>query len=137
MILSLLPWLAAMAAPTPPPARCDDPVSLVVWIEHLDRTRSKPYGDALRSSGIIARHGGQYLAVSPPMMMLEGEWPADRGFVVERYPCLDALKAMWFSDEYQKKIKPLRANSGNYTVAVFKQFGTTASAAPTSPSAKK
>ena len=71
------------------------------------------------------------------MMMLEGEWPADRGFVVERYPCLDALKAMWFSDEYQKKIKPLRANSGNYTVAVFKQFGTTASAAPTSPSAKK
>jgi uncharacterized protein (DUF1330 family) len=131
MLLSL--FLAASAATATPPAApktCKDPVYLVVWIEHLDRTKSKAYGDGLRSSGIVARHGGEYQAVSPPALVLEGKWPADRGFVVERYPCMDALKAMWFSDEYQKKLKPLREGSGDYTVAVFNAFKRPAPAKP-------
>lgn len=101
---------------------CDDPVLLVVWIDHLDRSKSKLYGEGLRSTKIVARHGGRYLAVSPPALLLEGEWPADRGFVVEEYPCEQAFREMWFSAEYQSKLKPLRANSGEYTVALFKGF---------------
>lgn len=117
--------LTQVAAATPaqalatPPEACNKPVILVVWIEHLDRTRSRAYGEGLRSSQIVARNGGQYLAVSPPVLILEGEWPADRGFVTERYPCMAAFRAMWFSDEYQKRIKPLREGSGQYTIAVF------------------
>lgn len=115
---------AAPAATSLDPAVCAgaEPVYLVVWIEHLDRTKSKGYGDALRASQIVRRHGGRYIAVSPPILPLEGNWPADRGFVIEEYPCLDALKAMWFSDEYQKQLKPLREGSGEYTVGVFKKF---------------
>jgi uncharacterized protein (DUF1330 family) len=145
MFLTLFAALAAQSAPTtaaPAPtspataATCTEPVYLVVWIDRLDRTKSKAYGDGLRSSGIVARNGGKYQMVSPPLMVLEGQWPAERGFVVESYPCLEALKAMWFSDEYQKKLKPLRAGSGEYTVAVFKSFkppvrpGTGPNAAP-------
>lgn len=122
---------AATAAPPATSASCNDPVYLVVWVDHLDRSKSKAYGEGLRSTGIVKRNGGQYQAVSPPLLLLEGEWPADRGFVIESYPCLDAVKSMWFSDEYQKKLKPLRAGSGNYTVAVFKTYRP----APPAPSA--
>lgn len=105
-------------APSPPQA-CDKPVILVVWIEHLDRAKSKAYGEGLRASGIVRRNGGEYMMVGPPEMVLEGEWPADRGFVTERYPCRAAFEAMWFSDEYQKTLKPLREGSGDYTIALF------------------
>jgi uncharacterized protein (DUF1330 family) len=136
MILALAGALAAQTPPPAPPvAACAEPVYLVVWVDKLDRTKSRAYGEGLRSSGIVRRNGGKYQLVSPPLMMLEGEWPADRGFVVESYPCLDALKAMWFSDEYQKKLKPLRAGSGEYTVAVFKAFTTLIPLAAPQPSA--
>jgi len=102
---------------------CNKPVMLVVWIEHLDRAKSGKYGDALRSSQIVRRHGGEYKAVSPPLRVLEGEWPADRGFVIERYPCLAAFEAFWYSDEYQKRIKPLREGSGEYNVMLFEERG--------------
>lgn len=98
---------------------CNRPVYLVVWIENLNRERSAAYGRALRESRIVSRNGGEYLAVSPPGLILEGNWPADRGFVVERYPCRARFDAMWFSAEYQNVIKPLREGSGNYTVALF------------------
>lgn len=101
---------------------CDDPVYLVVWIDHLDRTKSAPYGAGLRQTRIVPRHGGEYLAVSPPLKVLEGDWPADRAVVVERYPCQAAIERMWYSDEYQNELKPLRAGSGTYDVAVFKAF---------------
>jgi len=117
-----------VAAPVPTPVAamdfgpgCNKPVMLVVWIEHLDRAKSGKYGEALRSSQIVRRHGGEYKAVSPPLRTLEGEWPADRGFVVERYPCLAAFETFWYSDEYQKRIKPLREGSGEYTIALFEE----------------
>lgn len=102
-------------------ADCNKPVMLVVWIDHLDRARSGPYGEALRQSQIVRRHGGEYKAVSPPMRVIEGEWPSDRGFVVERYPCLEAFETFWYSDEYQRRIKPLREGSGQYTIALFEE----------------
>jgi uncharacterized protein (DUF1330 family) len=132
MLISLM-LAASSAAQAPSSEVCKDPVYLVVSIEHLDRTKSKAYGEALRSSGIVARNGGEYQAVGPPALVLEGEWPADRGFVVERYPCMAALQRMWYSDEYQKKLKPLRAGSGEYTVAVFNAFKRPAAVAVPAP----
>jgi len=112
----------AVLPPGVNPATCTDPVFLVVQIDKLDRSKTKAYGEALRSSQIVRRHGGEYITLGPPVLMLEGQWPADRGFVVERYPCLDAVKAFWYSDEYQQKLIPLRKDSGDYTVGVFKRF---------------
>jgi uncharacterized protein (DUF1330 family) len=121
--------LGSCSAPTPRPtaassaaALCSEPVLLVVWIDGLDRSKSGAYGQALRSSQIVKRNGGRYLAVSPPELMLEGDWPADRGFVIEEYPCIEAFRSMWYSEEYQKKIKPLREGSGTYTIGLFKRY---------------
>jgi|GEM_PF-4850101 len=125
LFAALVPALAAdtaRGATTAPTVACDKPVYLVVWIENLDRSKSRAYGEALRASKIVSRHGGEYKAVGPPVVMLEGNWPADRGFVVEQYPCLEAIKTMWYSQEYQKKLVPLRAGSGDYTVAVFDAY---------------
>ena len=123
MIVTLL-FAAATPVATAPavPATCAKPVYLVVTIDHLDRTHTKAYGEALRASGIVKRNGGSYTMLGPPALVLEGEWPADRAFVVEEYPCMAAFRAMWFSDEYQKRIKPLRANSGAYTIALFDSY---------------
>lgn len=113
------------APPAPPPSvitdltACNKPVLLVVWIEALDRSKSGAYGKALRESKLVPSHGGTYQAVSPPAELIEGEWPVDRGFVVERYPCRAAFERFWTSEEYQQKVKPLREGSGKYTVALF------------------
>ena len=114
----------ASASRSAVPAVCNDPVYMLVMVDRLDRTKSKAYGDGLRSTGIVKRHGGQYKAVGAPLVMLEGAWPKDRSMVLETYPCLEALRTMWYSEEYQKRLKPLRAGSGEYTVAVFKSYTT-------------
>lgn len=121
----LLTVLLAALSPVAPAAsatqeNCVEPVYLMVWVDQFDRTKSKGYAEGLRSSKIVARNGGQYQAVSPPVQVLEGEWPSDRAFVLERYPCMASLHRMWYSDEYQKRLKPLREGTGNYTVVVFK-----------------
>lgn len=113
--------MPAGAAPAPT-AACDKPVYLVVTIDKLDRTKSKAYGEALRSSGIVKRNGGAYRIVGAPVQVLEGVWPATQMLLVEEYPCMAAFRSMWFSDEYQKRIKPLRAGSGTYTIAIFDSY---------------
>ena len=124
--LSLIAAAALQAAPVAAPvpaAPCDKPVMLVVSVDHLDRAKSKPYAEALRDSGIVKRNGGRYRVVGAPALLLEGTWPSDRGFVIEQYPCIEAFRAMWYSDDYQRRIKPLRAGSGDYTIALFNTVG--------------
>ncbi|MDX2224398.1 MAG: DUF1330 domain-containing protein [Rhodospirillaceae bacterium] len=101
---------------------CTRAAYLVVEIQNLDRTKSKPYGEALRRSQIVARHGGVYKFSGAPAAVLEGSWPEGRSLVVERYPCLDAIKQFWYSAEYQKDIMPLRAGSGEYLVTAFEEL---------------
>jgi uncharacterized protein (DUF1330 family) len=126
-MLNVLLWAAGMAAGAVTPAvgaaevKCDQPVYLMVWVEKFDRKKSVPYAEGLRSSGIVARNGGTYRTAGAPIQLLEGSWPKDRAFVLEEYPCHEAAQKMWFSDEYQKKLKPLRAGSGRYTVGIFKK----------------
>ena len=119
--LAALAQGAALEGPAADPS-CDDPVYLVVWIENLDRSKSGAYAAALRESGLVRRNGGEYLMVSPPNLMLEGDWPEERGFVVERYPCRAAFENFWFSDTYQNELIPLREGSGDYTIALFEDW---------------
>lgn len=101
---------------------CTRPAYLVVWIDNLNREKSGPYGAALRKTQIVASYGGEYKATGAPALLLEGKWPEGRGLVVEKYPCLDAIKKFWYSDKYQKEVMPLRAGSGDYTVAAFEEY---------------
>ena len=112
---AVLPNLAGIA-------NCTRPAYLVVWIDNLDRAKSGPYGDALRKTQIVPSYGGEYKATGKPSLLLEGTWPEGRAVVVEKYPCLDAIKKFWYSDQYQKEVMPLRAGSGDYTVAAFEEY---------------
>jgi uncharacterized protein (DUF1330 family) len=103
-------------------ANCTRPAYLVVWIDNLDRTKSAAYGDALRKTQIVPSYGGEYKATGKPSLLLEGTWPEGRAVVVEKYPCLEAIKTFWYSDQYQKEVMPLRAGSGDYTVAAFEEY---------------
>ena len=68
---------------------------------------------------LVERHGGTYLMRGGPLELLEGEWPAQHRLVVSSWPSLEALRAFWQSDEYQQVVKPIRAGTGRYHVAVF------------------
>ncbi|MGJ3230803.1 MAG: DUF1330 domain-containing protein [Oceanicaulis sp.] len=126
MITAALALVQAASVPLEGPAAdpqtCNDPVYLMVWIDNLDRSKSAAYGAALRETQIVRRNGGEYLMVSPPALVVEGDWPETRGFVIERYPCRAAFENMWFSAEYQTELIPLRAGSGEYTVALFEDW---------------
>ena len=121
-LLALQAATTSLEGPAAAPETCNVPVYLMVWIEHLDRSKSAAYGRALRATQIVRRNGGEYLMVSPPTLLVEGDWPEDRGFVVERYPCRAAFENMWFSDQYQHELIPLRDGSGEYTVALFEAW---------------
>jgi uncharacterized protein (DUF1330 family) len=123
-----MPILAALAlstavatAPIVTSPTCNKAVYLVVQIERLNRNKTKAYGEALRSSGIVRRFGGVYKAWGSPQAVLEGRWGTNDALIIERYPCREALDAMWNSDEYQNRIKPLRAGSGHYTITIFNE----------------
>lgn len=125
--VAVLATIAASAVPSQPdleaaPANCTRPAYLVVAIDDLDRSRSAPYGDALRRTQIVARHGGTYTLSGVPAKVLEGDWPAGRSLVVERFPCLEAIERFWYSDEYQKEVKPLREGSGRYLVVAYEEW---------------
>lgn len=72
-----------------------------------------------QTAELLARHGGEYLVRGGPLELLEGSWPDERRVVVSRWPSLEALRAFWSSSDYQQMIKPLRAGTGDYDVAVF------------------
>lgn len=122
----LILLLAAATAPAVGPspamgaATCDEPVYLVTMVDRLDRDKSRVYAEAVRASGIARQHGSQYKIAGAPLEVLEGHWPADRGYAVERYPCRAALDEVRRSTEFQEKLKPLREETGDYTTVVFK-----------------
>ena len=113
-------WFQAVAAPEM--QNCARPAYLVVSIDNLNRDKSRAYGEALRRTQIVASYGGSYKISGSPAVVLEGEWPKGRSYVVEQYPCLDAIKQFWASDQYQKEIKPLREGSGDYNVVAFEEY---------------
>lgn len=113
-------WLGAPSARAQTPEACNAPVFLIVLVDGFDRQRAAPYAQALRSTGVVAAHGGRYRAAGEPLAVLEGEWPADRAFVVEEYPCAERALAMWNSATYQEQVKPKRAGTGRYSVILMK-----------------
>lgn len=97
---------------------CAKPVRMLVYGTISDRSRFGAYGRALAQSGLYPRYGGYYEASSPPLAVFEGEPDRGRGVIVARFPCLQAAKDFWYSDEYQA-IKPLRDGLAEFEVTVL------------------
>ncbi len=68
---------------------------------------------------LVHRFGGRYVMLGGPEELLEGQWPKAQRLIVSAWDTREALLSFWHSDEYQREIKPLRENSGDYDVVIF------------------
>lgn len=117
--MSLL-MLAAAAASAP--ATCDNkPVLMVVAGPTHDRARMLAYGKAIADSKLYEKLGAYYINAPAVLDRFEGDPPAGYTTLIVRFPCLANARAFWHSEEYQKKIKPLRLSpsAGDYYVTVY------------------
>lgn len=98
---------------------CIKPVRMLVYGEIDDRAKFAEYARALAASGLYPANGGHYEAITPSLAVFEGEPPANRGVIIANFPCLEAAKKFWYSDEYQKNIVPLRQGISKFEVLVL------------------
>jgi len=102
---------------------CDVPGYMLIMGGIEDRTkipapvRSAKYGPAVAS--LVNSHGAYYVVQGRPKTVYEGNWPDWRVVIISHWPCQRAAHNFWYSDAYQKDTKPLRKDSGSYTVALF------------------
>jgi uncharacterized protein (DUF1330 family) len=100
------------------PARCADPVRMLVYGEIRDRKALGAYARALAASGLYPKNGGWYEAASPALEVFEGQPPPGRGVIIARFPCLEAARAFWYSPEYTE-IRKLRDGIADFEVLVL------------------
>ncbi|MDJ0929152.1 MAG: CpcT/CpeT family chromophore lyase [Gammaproteobacteria bacterium] len=98
---------------------CVQPVRMLVYGEIRDRKQFGAYARAIATSELYPRNGGYYEALTPPVAVFEGTPPATRGVVIARFPCLEAARNFWYSDEYQQQIRPLRVGISDFEVLVL------------------
>jgi uncharacterized protein (DUF1330 family) len=96
------------------------PVFAVALLDIQNRTEYSKY--EMGFLPIIAKYGGQVLAVDENVFALEGEWPWQRT-VILRFPDRASLDRWYTSAEYQA-ILPHRLASSKAQIAIVKGFGT-------------
>lgn len=73
---------------------------------------------AQRTAELVEKYGGTYTIRGPSALVLEGSSLEGRSVIVSRFATMEAVKAFYESPEYAA-LKPLRAGSGTYDIAVF------------------
>lgn len=97
---------------------CNQPVRMLVYGDIHDRDKFLAYVRAIGDSGLYEATGGYYEGITPPLAVFEGDPPTSRGVVISRFPCLQAAKDFWYSDEYEA-IRPLREGIAEFEVLVL------------------
>lgn len=87
------------------------------WIAHVKVTDAEAYGRyAALATGVIASHGGRFLARSGRYVQLEGNDRARN--VLAEFPSLEAAEACYRSPEYQAALAHARGASERDLVIV-------------------
>jgi len=63
--------------------------------------------------------GGQYLARGTPIQVLEGQWLPRQRNVISVWPDAAAIEKFWYSDAYQKEIRPNRVGTSVNDIGLF------------------
>jgi CpeT protein len=98
---------------------CNRPVRMVVFGEIHDREAFAAYPKAIFASGLYPKVQGYYEAITPALEVFEGDPPPGRGVVISRFPCLEAARQFWYSEQYQQEIRPLREGIADFEVLVL------------------
>lgn len=96
---------------------CASPVYMVVYGNIYDRAKFGAYARAIGEAGLYPKTQGYYAAITPTLDVFEGEPGESHGMVLVEFPCLQAAKDFWYSEEYEA-IKPLREGISDFTVTV-------------------
>ena len=95
--------------------------SSVIMIVHAridSMEKYRRYSDAVRASGLLARHGAVKLCGGPAFLTLEGTFAEGEMMGVLGFPSAAAAHAFWDSPEY-RKIAELRADAGIFRIALW------------------
>jgi hypothetical protein len=101
------------------PPGCDAPILLLGVNTITDPARYEVYRKALADSRLTFRHGFRRIFTGTPQAVLAGRWPENTTTTLSEWPCLEAFEKFHYSDDYQKKILPLRRGAARYRLAAF------------------
>ncbi|MFL2770572.1 MAG: DUF1330 domain-containing protein [Rhodospirillaceae bacterium] len=116
VLLALFSTTNAFAEPGQIEVACDEPVIMLVIVQIENPEPLAAYGEKLNKLPTYADQQGYY-HFTVHTEMFEGEWPENQGVLGAKFPCMEAARGFWFSDEYQG-IREVRSGAGIVTVTV-------------------
>lgn len=115
-LLALFNITHAFSEPKQLDVVCDKPVIMLVIVQVENEEPLAAYMQELRKLTTYRDQQGYYL-FTEQTEAFEGEWPENQGVLGAKFPCAEAARGFWFSDEYQG-IREVRSGTGKVTATI-------------------
>jgi len=116
VLLALIRTTPAFAEPEQLEVACDKPVIMLVIVQ---LENPEPMAAYMEELGKLPTYRDQqgYYHFTVHAEVFEGTWPEKQGVLGAKFPCAEAARGFWFSDEYQG-IREVRSGAGTVTVSI-------------------
>ncbi|MXW21270.1 MAG: DUF1330 domain-containing protein [Gammaproteobacteria bacterium] len=91
----------------------------LVAVCHITNFNDNMKKYAQLSAELVAKNGGEYVIRGPAEEDVEGDKLTGCYLIVSRFPTREQLDAFWKGDEYRNNVRPLRAGTGKYDIAIY------------------